>query len=219
MEVRLKKCSKCKEEVSPEEFYRNRTKADGLSSECKKCSRETVASWCARNRESSRQHKRDWRARNLESARDRSRKWGAENRERRRESLRKRRARNPDLFRERGRRWRAKRPDLQKEYRRAWRETNPERHLASIERRRSRFEAAGPVDQAKLEARLDVLGRRCFYCPGPFEALDHSIPLARGGTNMISNLRPVCSPCNSSKGSKKPSEWTDRIYEWRKKSS
>lgn len=30
-------------------------------------------------------------------------------------------------------------------------------------------------------------------------SVDHIVPLARGGTNAITNLQPACGACNSSK--------------------
>jgi 5-methylcytosine-specific restriction endonuclease McrA len=55
-------------------------------------------------------------------------------------------------------------------------------------------------------------GRLCFYCFGPFDTIDHIIPLMRGGDNMETNLVPACRSCNSSKGSKLLAEWKPEIY-------
>ena len=55
-------------------------------------------------------------------------------------------------------------------------------------------------------------GRLCFYCFGPFDTIDHIIPLMRGGDNMETNLVPCCRKCNSSKGSKLLAEWKPEIY-------
>jgi 5-methylcytosine-specific restriction endonuclease McrA len=48
----------------------------------------------------------------------------------------------------------------------------------------------------------------CLACgqPGP-STIDHIIPLARGGTDSVGNLAPLCGPCNSSKGTKTWLEW------------
>jgi 5-methylcytosine-specific restriction endonuclease McrA len=52
----------------------------------------------------------------------------------------------------------------------------------------------------ELCARYDF---RCLKCgeKKPLSA-DHIIPVSRGGTNDISNLQPLCRPCNTSKGAK-----------------
>ncbi len=52
----------------------------------------------------------------------------------------------------------------------------------------------------------------CQYCSGPFDTIDHVIPLVRGGDNMKINLVPCCRSCNSSKGSKLLTEWKPDIY-------
>lgn len=39
----MKRCSRCKRELSEDNFYKNKTKADGLNNECKACSRLSVS--------------------------------------------------------------------------------------------------------------------------------------------------------------------------------
>jgi 5-methylcytosine-specific restriction endonuclease McrA len=50
-------------------------------------------------------------------------------------------------------------------------------------------------------------GDRCWLrilCDGaPYETVDHVIPLVLGGPHCLSNLRPACGPCNSSKGARR----------------
>lgn len=55
-------------------------------------------------------------------------------------------------------------------------------------------------------------GYICAYCDdeeGPFQ-IDHVIPVTRGGSNEMSNLRVACRSCNSSKGDRLLSEWSWR---------
>jgi len=46
-------------------------------------------------------------------------------------------------------------------------------------------------------------GKVCYICGGtPADTIDHVIPLSRGGSNDLSNLRPACYKCNLEKGDK-----------------
>jgi 5-methylcytosine-specific restriction endonuclease McrA len=68
--------------------------------------------------------------------------------------------------------------------------------------------------------------RCCAYCWQPIEGQpdpDHVIPLSRGGHNTISNVLPVCRPCNTDKRNLTPAEWAadrrqrgkpPRVTEW-----
>ena len=66
----------------------------------------------------------------------------------------------------------------------------------------------------------------CAYCDCDLEnapdirhAIDHVMPLSRGGTNDLDNLVMSCQPCNSSKGDKiLDEEWTppnDEFENWK----
>lgn len=89
---------------------------------------------------------------------------------------------------------------------------DPERFAAKVRRkRRRRYErmmgAIGHATQGQLDARMAYWGYRCAYCGGPYEHVDHVIPLSRGGTAWASNLRPACIHCNTSKSNKLLEEW------------
>lgn len=57
-------------------------------------------------------------------------------------------------------------------------------------------------------------GHKCVLC-GSTErlTLDHVVPLIRGGTNLDSNLRTLCEPCNHIKGSHRSDEETRYLTE------
>ena len=83
---------------------------------------------------------------------------------------------------------------------RAWRQANPEKWKAIkalyFARRKN---ARGHCSVEQLLARIAYYGWRCYMCGKPFDVIDHVIPLARGGTNWPSNLRPACKSDNSKK--------------------
>lgn len=56
-----------------------------------------------------------------------------------------------------------------------------------------------------------LLSQNCFYCDNVAEALDHVIPVSRGGRHSYGNLVPACKPCNSSKHNKTITEWQKAI--------
>lgn len=68
------------------------------------------------------------------------------------------------------------------------------------------------------KAEVDLLFSRqlgqCAICfcsiIGNYHA-DHINPLARGGTNWISNIQLLCPPCNMAKGAKDPIEFAKKI--------
>lgn len=91
-----KACPKCGEAKSATEFYKDRSKKDGLDNRCKPCKRE---------------QKRKWREANSEYERERSRKRYAANPEKKREANRKWREANPEKKREADRKWCEANPD------------------------------------------------------------------------------------------------------------
>jgi 5-methylcytosine-specific restriction endonuclease McrA len=49
------------------------------------------------------------------------------------------------------------------------------------------------------KACFQVWGKTCMYCGDRATEVDHIIEVARGGTNTIDNLQPLCKPCHMAK--------------------
>jgi 5-methylcytosine-specific restriction endonuclease McrA len=62
------------------------------------------------------------------------------------------------------------------------------------------------VYEEDLLGERHLVGYRCKLCKRVFDLdileVDHIRPRARGGTDLPSNLRLLCPPCNKKKGSK-----------------
>lgn len=71
--------------------------------------------------------------------------------------------------------------------------------------------AVGFCTKEQLEARIQYYGGHCAYCRGPFEHIDHCIPLSKGGSAWPANLVPSCASCNLSKKDKNVWEWLKEI--------
>jgi 5-methylcytosine-specific restriction endonuclease McrA len=82
---------------------------------------------------------------------------------------------------------------------------------AHLHRRRARERAAGgSYTVQQLQQQVERQKARCYYCKvklGKVYHADHIVPLARGGTNDISNIVLACPTCNLRKGAKLPHEW------------
>lgn len=51
-------------------------------------------------------------------------------------------------------------------------------------------------------------GSRCECCYSTNNlTVDHIVPIVRGGTNHVTNLRVLCQPCNIDKGHRLDEEW------------
>lgn len=174
----LKRCGKCKQEKETTEFYKNSasTAIDKLQTICKACSSINTKKYRVANPDKCKQLWADYYDVNKDQLNEKRAQFFEEN------------------------------PEIRAEYNRDWNDKHPDERRAHNQNRRARKKnAAGYFTADQNAARVDYYGGCCWRCLGPYEAIDHVIPLAKGGTNWPANLRPICRSCNSKKGSKHPS--------------
>jgi len=93
-----KRCPGCGVTRPSSEWYRNRTRPDGLANHCKPCMRARVAKYRAENGEKDRENARRWYKANREKAREKNRRWRKANPEKHRAYEHRRRASKAGAF-------------------------------------------------------------------------------------------------------------------------
>jgi 5-methylcytosine-specific restriction endonuclease McrA len=226
-----KRCTKCREIKSLEAFSRCKRNKDGVYSHCKACHRAYATADADKtlqymrdyhranserlgkynrlryiqNIEWHRQHDRLYYQANAEQAKSRASNWYYANQELGKERRRRHYAANRESL-------------IQKTYQ--WTVANPERVSETQRRYRHRRRALiaqiGGYFTAQDVAHMRAIQQgHCCYCGriGQLLTLEHIIPVTReGSSNNPWNLAFACRSCNSSKGDKLLSEWTDRWY-------
>ncbi len=194
-----KPCSKCGETKPFAEFSTTPRTSDGRHSWCKSCCRDLArASYDpekARERHSLKQDDPAYRAMK-KLAYDR---WRAEHPERMKAACLRWRAENPERVREASRRWAAENADRVRISKRVTRQN------------RRAVMAATSVGPVRLLEILDRDGMVCHLCRIGIESaddlhFDHVVPLSRGGTHTMDNIKPAHAACNLRKHDKLMSE-------------
>jgi 5-methylcytosine-specific restriction endonuclease McrA len=202
--VSEKPCTSCKVVKPASDFSPDSRHRDGLQSSCRECRRIWLAERRRNNPEKVRSLHRDWDNRNRDRVRDTSAAWNAANRERLRAIQKAWRKANPEKVRA----IRVRNAEKHAASTKAWIAANPERWYVLKQyhhalRKARKLAAPGSFTIAEWADLLDCFGGKCLAC-GTDEriSVDHVIPLARNGTNDITNLQPLCVPCNQRKGTK-----------------
>lgn len=122
-------------------------------------------------------------------------------------------AANAEKMRERRREYYRLNFEQQREYARNWRILNPIQHRAQESVRRARKKASGgSYTQGQIASLSKLQRHKCACCADSIKKefhIDHNVPLAKGGSNDISNIQLLCPPCNRRKSDKDPLEWAN----------
>ena len=109
------------------------------------------------------------------------------------------RAGNPDAASARWAKWYAANREHVATYSAQYRADSPHVNWEGHYRRRARALGFAPVVRSFTRDEMIAYwgnGKRCIYCDGPFEEIEHLIPVGMGGHHVIENVAPSCGPCN-----------------------
>ncbi|WP_327712384.1 HNH endonuclease [Streptomyces sp. NBC_00464] len=183
--VEAKACGRCFAVKGYGGFSVQSSSASGRMTICKRCTSERRHQWNASNAEGRKEYNRRWRKGHPARAAQHDR-------------------------------GRSQSPERQ-EYNRRWRESNQERRKAHLIKSRILYrarKAAATVVPFTVDEMLadweeyDLYG--CAFCGGPYEEIEHLMPLSRGGEHSLANIVPSCIECNRGVGGKhdrNPYEW------------
>lgn len=172
---------------------------------------------------------RTWREKDPEKARRIWRESADRNMPQKREQAKRYRAANQEKVRADYAAWRERNKERLREYMREygpkWAEANRDKTRAAVKRWRlknpkkahhstqcywaRKHGAEGSHTFREKQALLERQGHRCFYCAAKLTEYhaDHFVPLSRGGSDYIDNIRMACPSCNCRKSDKLPWEW------------
>lgn len=87
-------------------------------------------------------------------------------------------------------------------YIKEWQQNNKNRRNLHARNRRQKLRVVDELNPGEWEAVVAQCGNVCIVpgCGTSPVTMDHVIPVSKGGRHHISNLQPLCSSCNSSKG-------------------
>lgn len=230
----MKRCTKCGNEypLTAEFWHKSGDSVDGFKARCRSCRNQDNRAYEARNYEKVSERKRLWQKNNPDKTNATSLRWARANPEKRKAIDARYYLNNKDKVRDRGRLYAQNNPEWKREqnkkaYRKnrgnikegakRWRRQNIVRVTEySLRYRARKRNAEGTFTESEVWALFREQEGYCFHCgcdliPIGFHR-DHWIPLTRGGSNWISNIRMLCAPCNLSKHDKLPHEWCPEKY-------
>ena len=190
--IASKTCKACRISQPLSAFYLKSSGKHLVNSECKTCAKERLRRWYAENREAFIEVKRARDAKYREAHREQRRAWHTRNTER--------------LQAER---------EAQKAERAAQlRASGDDGALAALlvnahkkdgfkpqARRLKRIREYHSVTDLEWAALCEWFGDRCLCCGATGHLTrDHVIPIVLGGKDHLTNVQPLCSTCNLSKG-------------------
>lgn len=230
-----KSCCRCQQVKPAADFPKARRETDGLKAYCKECGKADRADWYRHNadREKAKvvayqkenpDKAKMWQKKAQENGRAKFNAKKAQRYQNKKEEIRssiRLKYASDNTFRSAIINDRIKHywvdPEKGRQKSAAWRRANPDKRRAFSNAYRARkVSAPGECSGDDWIAILNYHNGRCAYClrceaEAGTLAMEHMLPLSRGGTNDPDNIVPGCKSCNSSKNDKTPLEFVSGL--------
>jgi 5-methylcytosine-specific restriction endonuclease McrA len=210
----MKTCSQCEKDYELSFFNKRADAKDGLSYECKECTKRRKKSWKEKNPDKVKMSAERYREKNRDAINQKNRlnqgkryvthkKWREENRERRNATERAWRAKFPEKAKGYVHSYRKSHHDSFVRYQKDWRISHPlvSREARARRRKRTREQRIGSISYSRIRERD---GDNCYLCNSKITDVsdlhfDHVVPLSKGGEHSESNIRVTHALCNRKK--------------------
>jgi hypothetical protein len=170
-------CIDCEQQLPVSAFCVNQNRKCGYNNICRSCNNTRMKAWRAKRRGYVAYYQKEWRAKNAEHLKqyDINRYWS-----------------DPEYHRSRI-------SDTM-----ATPEGRAKRVLWEQQRRSRAFGVVNDLTTAQWHVLLEYYNYCCLACGRDDVPLtrDHIVPLTKGGALTLSNVQPLCRPCNASKKQK-----------------
>ena len=187
----MKKCSKCQIKKDLTQFSNNKSKKDGKATECKTCKA---------------QQDKQYRENNEISCKAYQNKYWTDNRAELYEKKKEYIVQNKVAHLTRQHTWYEKNKDAIKARTSQYKKDHPKQYQM-YNNRRLASKKNGIIEDFTIKDIIEKYGDSCVYCQSSFEHIDHYVPLSKGGSHTLDNVRPSCEQCNLEKSNKLPEEF------------
>lgn len=199
--MKIKFCYNCKQEKPLNEFYLNKAKSDGYSTECKACNKFRTKLYQIKNKEKVKKYKSNYYNANKLKIKEEHKKYYQDNKE------------NLDKI---NKEWAKNNKKRSNSIKKQYVKNNPEQRKQSIilcsrKRRAKKKELNENYTHLDEQYTRNLFNNKCVNC-GSTEVLhiDHHYPLSKGYVLTRKNAVILCNSCNSSKGNKLPEDFYDK---------
>lgn len=213
----MKRCPKCGETKSIDDFYKNKSRKDGYSAWCKACDNASNKKYVQNNREHMREYERYEYYKNHEEHKRRSREYVKKNKDKVRQARKEYYEKNREKILAHNRLYNQENKEKISARNKSYYESHKEDFLFKARERKKKIKETkdGTITKEALDCMYEQQFHKCDYCGANLDELgkhlDHILPLAKDGTHTLSNVHWVCPRCNLSKNDQTEEEWFNML--------
>jgi 5-methylcytosine-specific restriction endonuclease McrA len=197
--METKVCKKCGYEKALNEFSNDSKKLDGLFNTCKECEKERRSKWDTKNKEQIKSVRHKYNMEHKQEISNYNKKKYYENPEYMIKKARQYTIDKKEIILKKKRKYYAKNRQHELNRCKKWAQENPEKACQKVAKRNAIKKALtiGKVDYTEIIKRDGYI---CHICGGEVNKddvhFDHVIPLSKGGSHSMDNIKVSHSHCN-----------------------